>query len=191
MEAMMDWFTLLRQSLSPVALPKPESFSGGLSSVLIAVGKNRATQQEEILLTKRTMLVESHKGQVSFPGGFWETHDPSLLDTALRESHEEIGANPSDVQILGGLAPVLTHQGVTIVPYVGRLDFPYPFLLNPAEVEKVLFLPLSQLMEDGLKTVSISVGSARVMSLGIQVDGELVWGATARMLGQLRESLLR
>lgn len=188
---MTDWIAHLRRSLSPVVRPAPDTFPGGLSSVLIAVGMHQATQREEILLTKRTMLLETHKGQVSFPGGYWEEHDSSLVETALRESHEEIGADPSDIQILGGLAPVLTHQGVTIMPYVGQLNFPYPFLLNPVEVEKVLFLPVIQLLEQGLKTVTVPIGEARVVSEGIEVEGELVWGATARILRQLRETLLR
>ncbi len=188
---MTDWIAHLRRSLRPAQGPVPKSFSGSLSSVLIAIGRHSGTHRDEILLTKRTMLLETHKGQVSFPGGFWEEVDGSLVETALRESHEEIGANPSDVKILGELEPVLTHQGVTIVPFVGQLNFPYPFLLNPAEVERVLFLPVAKLLEEGLKTVTVPVGEARVVSQGIEVDGELVWGATARLLHQLRETLLR
>lgn len=171
-------------------VPTPEALADEFSSVLIAIGMHETTQREEILLTKRTMWVETHKGQISFPGGFWESHDATLVDTALREFNEEMGANPADVQILGGLEPVETHQGIRIFPWVGTMRFPYPFTVNPAEVEKVLFLPLERLMHDGLQPVSVRVGGLNVKSLGILAEGELVWGATAKMLSQLR-SLLR
>lgn len=186
----MSWISRIRQSLPPIGVPSPETFADGISSVLIAVGFNRATQREDILLTKRTMLVESHKGQVSFPGGFWEAHDASLVQTALRECQEEIGTQPEHIQVVGGLPPVQTHQGVYIYPWVGLMDFPYPFALSAAEVEKVIFLPVQSLLDDGLKPVTVKVGEIRVVSEGIYAENELVWGATARILDQLRRCLL-
>ncbi len=185
-----EWIQRLSQNLDPVSLVMPQAKTGGLSSVLIPMGWNRGTQREEIVLTKRTTLVDNHKGQVSFPGGFWETHDPTLVDTALRESHEEIGAQPRDIKILGALAPVLTHQGVPIYPWVGWLQLPYPFQPNPAEVDRILLLPIQRLLEEGLKPTSVPVGAVHVKSAAIQVDGELVWGATARILEELRMRLI-
>lgn len=186
-----DWILRLRQSLPPSSAPTELHQSAErLSSVLIAVGPHSATQRDEILLTKRTHLMENHRGQVSFPGGFWETTDASLMDTALRESQEEIGTAPSDIEILGGLESVRTHQGVHIFPWVGRLGFPYPFVINAAEVERVLFLPVQTLVEEGLKPRKIRVGEINVISPAIEVDGEVVWGATARLLDHLRRYLL-
>ncbi len=186
----MSWIPRLAQCLPTIGVPAPETFTEGVSSVLIAVGFHPSSQREEILLTKRTQWVESHKGQVSFPGGFWESHDPSLVQTALRECQEEIGTRPDHIQVVGGLPPVQTHQGVFIYPWVGLMDFPYRFSLNPAEVEKVLFLPVRSLVEDGLQPVVVRMGEIKVESEGIYVEGELVWGATARILDQLRRCLL-
>jgi 8-oxo-dGTP pyrophosphatase MutT (NUDIX family) len=186
----LEWMQRLRQSLDPVTPPSRKAMEAGISSVLVAVGPHRATGREEILLTKRTMLLETHKGQISFPGGFWETVDANLVDTALRESLEEIGARAADIEVLGSLASVRTHQGVEIFPWVGWMEFPYPFEINAAEVEKVLFLPLRTLLEDGLVPVTVQVGDMHVKSLGIEVDGELVWGATARILDELRHRLI-
>lgn len=162
-----------------------------LSSVLAILGWNSQTSREEILLTKRTEDVETHKGQISFPGGYWETHDSDLLATALRESEEEIGLKPAEVQILCNLEPVRTRGDVLVYPWVGRLEYPYPFHLNPREVASLLFLPVDDLLEKGLAEVKVSLSEGfTVESKGIWVDGHLVWGATARMLEQLREKLL-
>jgi len=179
----------LRAVLAP---PTPENIPKGdrsISSVLIPVGWNKETQREEILLTKRTQWVETHKGQISFPGGFWEPHDRNLLDTALREAEEEIGTKPSDIEILGTLQPVLTRGNILIHPWVARLEFPYAFSINSAEVAQLLFLPIEVLVSEGLKPVDVSVGEHSVASVGIYVDGELVWGATARLLEQLIDRL--
>lgn len=180
----------LKATLPKPPVPSPQGAQRSLSSVLVAMGPNADTGREEILLTKRTMLLESHKGQVSFPGGYWESSDATLVDTALRESLEEIGTAPQDIEILGGLESVRTHQGVDIYPWVGWMRFPYPFSINPAEVEKVFFLPVETLLEKGLEPRKIRVGEVNVLSPAIEVEGEVVWGATARMLEHLRRHLL-
>jgi 8-oxo-dGTP pyrophosphatase MutT (NUDIX family) len=184
----MNWGEKLKPTL--VQGDEAVSASAHLSSVLIPIGFNRLTERDEILLTKRTMTVETHKGQISFPGGFHEPGDRNLLATALRESAEEIGTRESDIEVIGRLEAVQTRGNVVIYPWVGRLGFPYPFQLNPAEVERLLFLPLETLLREGLRTFSVPVESLTIKSPGIEVEGELVWGATARMLQLLRERIL-
>ena len=159
----------------------------GQSSVLILLGRNREGDRDEILLTKRTDSVETHKGDVSFPGGYWETHDSNLLQTALREASEEIGTKVEHIEVIGALEPVHTRGDILIQPFVARLDFPYPFTLSESEVAKLLFLPLDRLLQEGLSKVEINVGCGHfIQGPGIYVDGELVWGATARMLEMLK-----
>ena len=187
----MDWREKLRRNLarhgSVESTPVPASH---LTSVLVPIGWNRETRRDEILLTKRTMHVETHKGQVSFPGGFCEDGDCSLVDTALRESLEEIGTRPADIEVLGPLPLVTTRGNIQIFPWVGRLELPYPFNVNPDEVEKILHLPLTRLLDEGMGMTDVGVGGATFRSVSITVDGELVWGATARMLQLLRETFL-
>lgn len=173
----------------PDPLPRGEAT---LSSVLALIGWNGTSQQEEILLTKRTDLVETHKGQVSFPGGFWEEGDSDLLATALREAHEEIALQAAHVKILGSLEPVRTKGNVLIYPWVGRVDYPYPFQPNPGEVATLLYLPVERLLKQGLAPTMVAVTpELTVETEGITIDNELVWGATARILSQLREHLLK
>lgn len=187
----MAWQFTLQEHLIPSSAPDPESPQEGVSCVLVAIGPHAETGRDEILLMKRTMLVETHKGQISFPGGFREPHDPNLLSTALRETQEEIGVEPHHVKILGRLTPVRTRGNVLIYPWVGETKFPYPFTLSVAEVDKLLFLSVERLLSEGLKEHWVEAEGFKLRSLGIDVEGELVWGATAKMLHELRELLLR
>lgn len=186
----MDWTQKIRTSFAGAPLASPDALGQRNSSVLVTVGIHEDTGLAEILLTKRTMLVDSHKGEISLPGGHWEDHDESLMHTALRECEEEIGIRPTDVEILGALEPVQTHQRVSIYPWVGKINLPYLFNPNPAEVDRILALPLVQLLEEGLKPVSVRVGAINVQSEGLFFQGELVWGATARILAMFREKLV-
>jgi 8-oxo-dGTP pyrophosphatase MutT (NUDIX family) len=142
-----------------------------------------------LLLTKRTSTVESHKGQMSFPGGFRETVDSNWLETALRETQEEVGISRDQVHILGCLKPVLTKGDITIIPYVGVLNSPYLVQLNPNEVEKIVLLPVERLLEQGLQPVEAREENYTIQSIGIRWEGELIWGATAKMLEQIHQIL--
>ena len=177
----------LRNLLDQAAVPT----RGGptLSAVLVPVGRHRDSGEYQILLTKRSSQVGLHKGQVGFPGGMHETQDPDLRHTALREAQEEVGLDPSHVDVLGLLPPVVTRFGIEIYPWVGVMEFPYPFVPSPVEVDRLLFLPLRRLLDEGLQQVAAPVGAGKLLGPGISVEGELVWGATARMLQVLRERL--
>ncbi|NBX68080.1 MAG: CoA pyrophosphatase [Proteobacteria bacterium] len=186
---MHEWEKRLRERLKPVEAVLPELGTKILASVLVPIGARREAAQHEILLTKRSERVETHKGQVSFPGGLFEPCDRHLLQTALRETYEEVGIHESRVEILGSLAPVQTLQDVEIYPWVAKVDFPEKFEINPDEVEKTIFLPLEKLLTDGLKPVQVSVKEEKVSftvtSLGVVCDNELIWGASAKILEQL------
>jgi 8-oxo-dGTP pyrophosphatase MutT (NUDIX family) len=140
-----------------------------------------------LLLTKRTSKVESHKGQMSFPGGFREKIDGGWLETALREAQEEVGVSRDQVHVLGCLKPVLTKGAITIIPYVGVLNSPFQLQANPDEVEKIVLLPIERLLEQGLKPVQAREENYTIQSIGISWEGELIWGATAKMLEQIHE----
>lgn len=87
-----------------------------------------------ILFTKRTDNVEHHKGQISFPGGMRDAEDKNLLDTAMRESWEEMGIQPKDVTILGKSDTFLTNTNFLVTPYVGYYSYPYEYLINEGEI---------------------------------------------------------
>ncbi len=108
--------TLTDKKLKPAAVLVPLFYDGN---------------EFHILLTRRSENVPHHKGQISFPGGQPHKKDSDLLQTALRESWEEIGLKPEDVQVIGELddTPTLT-SGFIITPFVGIIPYPYSFKLN-------------------------------------------------------------
>lgn len=184
------WSEELKKRLSKDYTVTLHSEQQTMASVLVLITEPDDTGQGHVLLTKRTLQVETHKGQVSFPGGLREDSDPDLLATALRECQEEIGVDPNDVEILGVLDPVCTRFDVWICPWVARIKFPYPFVMNHHEVDRLLLLPLRQLVSSPLGDVDVEVQTFRVRGTGLFVEGEIVWGATARILEQLRSHLL-
>ncbi len=134
-----------------------------------------------LLFTRRTDRVESHKGQVSFPGGACEEGETTPEQTALRETHEEIGMAPQDVRILGRLNTMITITHFRVTPVVGVVAWPYVFRLENAEVARVFTIPLDWLADSRNRWEFPFPGRARSLIAYHPFDGELLWGATARM----------
>jgi 8-oxo-dGTP pyrophosphatase MutT (NUDIX family) len=142
--------------------------------------KNRKTH---ILLTKRTNSVDHHKGQISFPGGSYHSEDPDFLTTALRETEEEIGVEREAVEILGELNQMTTLSNFRIRPFVGVIPYPYPFKLSAFEVERLIELPLDYLLSKAkFKEASFTYEGQPSINLHIDYQGDVIWGATARIL---------
>ena len=134
-----------------------------------------------ILYTRRADSVEHHKGQVSFPGGSTEPEDISPEDTALREAHEEIGIRREDVRLLGRLGEMATISNFLVTPVVGVVSWPYGFTVHTVEVERVFSIPLDWLATRGNWQEFIREGVGGSVISYLPFDGELLWGATARM----------
>jgi len=159
------------------------------AAVLIPLFKKDG--EYHILFTKRTERVMYHKGQVSFPGGACDKADTCPEDTALRESLEEIGLRPEDVEILGELDDVATlTSNYTISPFVGIIPYPYDFKLSGEECEALVEAPISTLLnkcnfreETRVEEGQVYVGSA------YDCGQFVIWGATARILRQFLDLL--
>ena len=143
-----------------------------------------------VLLNKRTEEVEHHKGEISFPGGQRDEADRTLLDTALRETHEEMGIRPEDIDVLGELDDVPTSSRFLISTYVGAIPHPYGFKPNEDEVADVLEVPISALMDDdNVRGETRIVGSELVSAPSYAYNGHLIFGATARILKRFLQLL--
>jgi 8-oxo-dGTP pyrophosphatase MutT (NUDIX family) len=139
----------------------------------------------KILFTQRTNRVEHHKGQISFPGGSIEEKDRSLLDTALRESCEEIGLLRKDVEILGQIDDTLTVASNFIVrPFVGRIPYPYPFKINAVEVAKIITVPIEIFFSEEAYKEREPLDFIDPSYDGpiYEYRGNIIWGATARIM---------
>lgn len=187
----MDWYDKIKARLKPLTPADIWDEHSIVSAVIVPIGHNQETGRDEILMTKRTDLVQTHKNEVGFPGGVYDTADAGdMLRTAVREMEEEIGVPKESFEVLGMLNPVATIGNVVIFPFVAKMDFPFPFVLNPHEVARLIYVPLENLLQEGLQPVDVPVGKRTVPSIGIHVEGELIWGASAKMLEELRELIL-
>lgn len=145
-----------------------------------------------VLFTERTHHVEHHKGQISFPGGARDPEDPDLMITALRESYEEAGIRPQDVEIIGRLDDIITITNFLVTPYVGvlRSDSGYEFCPHPQEVASLLEVPLSHLLD--WRNMELELRQWRgtpVLVPAFHWNGYRIWGATARILKQFLDLL--
>jgi 8-oxo-dGTP pyrophosphatase MutT (NUDIX family) len=157
------------------------------AAVLIPLFRNRG--EYRILFTKRTDKVEVHKGQISFPGGRVDEEDASLVDTALRETQEEIGLPRKTVEVLGRTDDARTMASNYIVhPFVGLIPYPYPFDLSSREVKKLIQVPFSLFLAPE-KFIPVEYEGRTYQSLAYTYDGEVIWGATARIVRNLVEIL--
>jgi len=162
------------------------------AAVLILVAPD-AAGEARVVLIRRTSYDGHHSGEVSFPGGAAEDGDPDLVATALREAREEIGLDPETIglRVLGELEPfwipVSNFRVTPIVAVAERLPL---WTRDPREVERVIEAPLAsflpgapiQTLERDVREWRIRYGAYELPELG---DGPAVWGATARILGQL------
>ena len=134
-----------------------------------------------LLFTRRTDRVESHKGQVSFPGGACDEGELSPEETALREAEEEIGIARQHVKILGRLSRLITITSYQVTPIVGIIPWPYAFKVANFEVARVFTMPLLWLANRSNFWELFQRDSERSIIFYHPYDGELLWGATARM----------
>jgi 8-oxo-dGTP pyrophosphatase MutT (NUDIX family) len=138
-----------------------------------------------VLFTRRTNSVEHHKGQISFPGGAVDKEDSSFQETALRETREEIGVSREFIDILGPVDDALTLvSNFLIHPYVGFMRSGYTFSVNPAEVERVLEVPLSVFRHRYAKVNNYTFEheGKSFQAPGYEYEGNVIWGATARIM---------
>ncbi|MFZ1342508.1 NUDIX hydrolase [Thiothrix eikelboomii] len=126
---------------------------------------------------------DRHSGQVAFAGGKRDPQDVDLYRTALREAHEEIGIDPQDVAILGHLPPHHSISHFKITPIVGQVPWPYSLQLQPSEVDRAFTIPLTWLAEPRNHELRLrELNGTKVPVVYFkEYDGELLWGATARM----------
>ncbi len=140
-------------------------------------------RQPHVLLIQRSEHLNRHAGEISFPGGFYEDGDATLLDTALRETREELDLDIPASQVLGQLPEVQTLTGFTISPFITILQQLPPCRKNPGEVQKVLQIPLLPLLSTHHREMGYPSQKQMVAYWYLE---HRVWGATAKILHRIR-----
>lgn len=165
---------------------------GGLRRAAVLIPLVRAAETWQVLLTHRSDTVHDHKGQVAFPGGSAEPQDVSLEETALRETWEEIGIRPEDVDVLGRMPDFPTISSYLVTPVVGVVKvWPYTLRLSSDEVARVFTIPLWWLAQPE----NIEIRPRIIMNRTVDVvyfkpyDGETLWGVSGMIMLDLLKIL--
>lgn len=143
-----------------------------------------------IILTRRTDTLRSHPGQISFPGGRIEPEDLSIEAAALRESQEEIGLPPGQVEVIGRLGRWRMTSGFIVYPVIGLIEPPVALTPDPGEVAEIFEVPLSFLLDPANHKQHVMVYEGQRHDLVAMPYGpHYIWGATAAMLHTLYQTL--
>jgi 8-oxo-dGTP pyrophosphatase MutT (NUDIX family) len=158
------------------------------AAVLVAITNE---PDPKVVLTQRAAKLSSHSGEVAFAGGKQDATDPDLGFTALREAHEEIGLEPSEVEIIGQMGQVMSKHQLVVTPFVGLIDPDAPLTPNPGELDAVFNVPLKFFLTDHRHHTDEIVfkGKSRYVP-AYQYDGYLIWGLTAYILVELLNECL-
>ena len=141
------------------------------------------------VFTERRADLRRHPGEISFPGGRRDDGDADLWSTALRESQEEIGLPPADVELLGALQPTPTFvTNYAIYPFVGLIEPGFAWVLQEREVAQVLELPLAG-VRDGYDRRRLVRRGIPFRTDTYETGGHVIWGATARIVADLLDRI--
>lgn len=157
--------------------------AGVLVPLLIQNGNAR------IFLTKRSSALKHHPGQVAFPGGKQDDGDSGIVGAALREASEEIGLDPSNVEVLGEMPTHETVTGFNVTPVVGLIRSPFDPVPEPGEVDEVFHVPLSHVITPANFSVQWRYWQGtRRRYYTVPFGPYYIWGATARILRAMADA---
>jgi 8-oxo-dGTP pyrophosphatase MutT (NUDIX family) len=181
---------ITENGLNPTSI-RIDSFPGENlhnSAVLVPIVLHQ--EQVSLLFTLRSNSLERHSGQVSFPGGIIEKYDTSAIETALRETKEEIGIGRENIQVIGQMNPFNTSTGFIVFPVVGVINSLDKLTRNVVEVDRIFCIPLNWLCDPSHSRIqeffSADEKSRNVWYFDLY-DGELLWGITAKITQELLE----
>jgi 8-oxo-dGTP pyrophosphatase MutT (NUDIX family) len=145
-----------------------------------------------IALIVRNSYPGVHSSQISFPGGKVETTDKNHEETALRETYEEVGVHPTEVEIIRAMSEIyIPPSNFTVSPYLGFCDYKPNFIPNPEEVKRMLEFPIDKLLDENtiVQTKMTTSYANNIDVPAFQLEKYVVWGATAMMLSELKDLL--
>ncbi|NAY93187.1 NUDIX domain-containing protein [Muricauda sp. JGD-17] len=151
-----------------------------------------ASQVTRLLLILRKAYQGVHSNQIGFPGGKVEDVDSDLMETALRETHEEVGVPPSAVEVIKELSEVyIPPSNFMVRPFMGIYHEPRPFVIEESEVERLVEVYLHDFLDDSnhIEEVLSTSYAKNIHVPAYKLNGYTVWGATAMMLSEIKELL--
>lgn len=157
----------------------------------VLVGIIQTANGDRIVFNRRAPHMNNHGGEICLPGGLLESIDrKSHINAALRETHEEIGLPPENVQVFGMLESCITSRRLEVTPVVGLVSLPPDWTLQPDEVAEVVELPLDVFLEArNYQKVARHYHGRKVNSVAITCNHYEIWGLTAKIMMQLQQTL--
>jgi 8-oxo-dGTP pyrophosphatase MutT (NUDIX family) len=147
--------------------------------------------EPHVFLTKRSADLPHHKGQVAFPGGGFDETDGSILETAMRETFEETGIEPREIETLGRFDDFITASGYHVACFVGALSYPFKYKLNGGEVDKCFEAPMRIFANrEYSKLEKAEIAGKTVTVYHYQYMDNDIWGLTARILTDFSVKIL-
>lgn len=180
----IDTLVTRLQDHQPREIPEPLPEAG------ILVPLTRNPDNPEIILTRRSQHLSTHKGQVAFPGGKFDHEDQTTLNTALRECHEEIGVPPEHVEVIAPLSQVISLHGIRVSPYVGLVDEGIALQPNLDELDSIFKVPVNYILQAEPKRrdrMTYKGVALSVPSYDYHYEGEdyEIWGLSAIVMVEL------
>ncbi|MEE9535117.1 MAG: CoA pyrophosphatase [Nitrosopumilaceae archaeon] len=180
----MDTSILKNALSSNISAVVPDDVQTKHASVLVLIYGT----EPKVIMTEKPKHLNIHAGEIAFPGGKWNENDHDLLDTALRETDEEIGLNLSRQKVTGQLENVRTlNSGFTITPFISIIE-DIPQLKATSEVEHIFHIPLIPFLKTLADDPDPRHNSIQEMYT-FTYQGKIVWGASARILKQIVHKL--
>jgi 8-oxo-dGTP pyrophosphatase MutT (NUDIX family) len=193
--------TSLDKSLADVMMPPgadlwPDELKKKLNSTMtpaaVLIPIVERSSELTVLLTRRSAELKHHAGQISFPGGRSEEHDASLVETALRETHEEVGVTAEHVSVVGFLSTMPSITSYSVTPIVGMVSDQAEVVIDKTEVEYTFEVPLDYLLDEGNDVHGEwTSGTRKMPMLEFVWEDERIWGLTAFIIRTLRKELLK
>jgi len=174
---MKQLLTLIAEGLSTLAIERPLPLDDDLGEAAILLALTKDLDNPSIILTKRAEHLNSHRGEVAFPGGKWETGDAHLLATALRETEEEIGLPQSHVEVIASLPVNYTRHSMRVRSYVGLIPENLPLKANPDELDAVFDVPVKYFLDQSNLMVDHFSGPDYSLNMPCYIyQGYRIWG---------------
>lgn len=168
---------LITQRLQPLPVERLIPMDDELGEAAILLAVTNEPDDPKIILTKRAEHLASHAGEVAFPGGKWEQGDADLLETALRETQEEIDLSPDQIDVIASMPANQTRHSMRVRPYVGLVSAESVLTANPDELDAVFHVPLRYFLDQTNLTVERFVGPDYSLRMPCYIyRGYRIWG---------------
>lgn len=188
----MDSNELLTRFQLQLPAPAHRLAIAGLKPAAVLLPVVEREQGLQLLLTRRSPHLRHHAGQISFPGGRQDPQDRDLIQTALRETEEELGISPRQIRVIGTLSPLNTVSQYDVLPVLGLVEGDYQLTLSQDEVAQAFEVPLAHLLNPANHiTLTFPRKQQWHTVYWIPWQDHFIWGATASMIRQLSQHIAK